>query len=173
MTIKSVQDLRLLVVEDNAHFRELVRTVIRALGVTDIVEATEGGEALARLRESPADIAIVDWKMQGMDGFDFMRALRDEATSPAPFLPVILVTGYMDPTLAAQARDAGVNEVLAKPISAKSLLARVRSVLEKPRAFVRTDTYFGPDRRRRQVAYRGPERRQNRPRLIPVEPGQR
>jgi hypothetical protein len=60
------------------------------------------------------------------------------------------------------ARDAGVNEFLAKPVSVKAILTRLISVIEHPRPFVRTKTYFGPCRRRRvDDEYRGPERRAN------------
>jgi hypothetical protein len=58
------------------------------------------------------------------------------------------------------ARDAGVTEILAKPITAQNLMLRIAEVVDKPRAFVRCETYFGPDRRRRNVAdYAGPWRR--------------
>jgi hypothetical protein len=58
------------------------------------------------------------------------------------------------------ARDAGVTELLAKPVTAGHLFARIAEIVERPRAFVRTDTYFGPDRRRhRAEGYPGPWRR--------------
>jgi DNA-binding response OmpR family regulator len=59
-----------------------------------------------------------------------------------------------------QARDAGINEFLAKPVSVKAMLARLTAVIEYPRPFVRTANYFGPCRRRRNSEdYAGPERR--------------
>ena len=61
-----------------------------------------------------------------------------------------------------QARDAGVNEFLAKPVSVKAVMSRLVSVIEHPRPYVRTKAYFGPCRRRRgKEEYRGPERRSN------------
>jgi len=59
-----------------------------------------------------------------------------------------------------EARDAGVHEFLAKPLSAKGLYSRIRSIIERPRPFVRAGQYFGPDRRRRDnPSYMGGERR--------------
>jgi DNA-binding response OmpR family regulator len=59
-----------------------------------------------------------------------------------------------------EARDAGVNEFVAKPVTARTLLDRIVATIYRPRAFVRTKDYFGPDRRRRaDPDYAGPLRR--------------
>ena len=71
-----------------------------------------------------------------------------------------MLTGHTSIERVRAARDAGVNEFLAKPVSAKAILTRLISVIEHPRPFVRTKVYFGPDRRRhRDGGYHGPERR--------------
>ena len=71
-----------------------------------------------------------------------------------------MLTGYTRVDQVRQARDAGVNEFLAKPVSVRAILSRLISVIEHPRPFVRTKSYFGPCRRRRgDDEYRGPERR--------------
>ncbi len=81
-------------------------------------------------------------------------------TSPNPFVPVIMLTGHTHIDHVRQARDAGVNEFLAKPVSVKAIMTRLISVIEHPRPYVRTKAYFGPCRRRRGAdEYRGPERR--------------
>ncbi len=60
------------------------------------------------------------------------------------------------------ARDAGITEFIAKPLSAKTLMTRVTTVIESPRLFIRSTRYFGPDRQRwRTSDYKGPERRQS------------
>lgn len=151
--------LNVLVVEDNANFRRLLRTILNTINVRDIMETEDGSSALELLRTYPADLVLLDWKMTPMDGLTFMRVLRNAPDSPNPALPVIMVSGYTDATLVTAARDAGVNEFLAKPISAKSLLSRLVAVVDTPRPFVKSTTYFGPDRRRKQVPLKGPERR--------------
>jgi two-component system chemotaxis response regulator CheY len=75
-------------------------------------------------------------------------------------VPIIMITGHTEKQRVEAARDVGVTEFLAKPITAHNLFARIAEIVERPRAFVRCDSYFGPDRRRRQIDdYAGPWRR--------------
>jgi response regulator RpfG family c-di-GMP phosphodiesterase len=94
-----------------------------------------------------------------LTGIEFTRLLRTSADSPDKFIPVIMTTGYSDRSTVIAARDAGVTEFLAKPITAKALYGRVLEVINNPRPFIRSKTYFGPDRRRRDEPFDGPERR--------------
>lgn len=151
--------LKVLLVEDNEHFRRLIRTVLQALGITDIREESDGTAGLSALAEYAADLVIVDYRMAPMDGLEFTRRLRQEPGQANPYVPVLMVTGYTEPRLVAQARDVGVNEFLAKPISAKMLLSRIVQVLQTPGAFVSAPGYIGPDRRRRQSPITHAERR--------------
>jgi DNA-binding response OmpR family regulator len=71
-----------------------------------------------------------------------------------------MLTGHSEKRRVTAARDAGVTEFLAKPISAKGLYERIVNVVASPRPFIKTATYFGPDRRRNvSTSYVGPERR--------------
>jgi two-component system chemotaxis response regulator CheY len=98
--------------------------------------------------------------MKPMDGLEFSRAVRTAENSPNPFLPIIMITGHTEKHQVEAARDAGVTEFLVKPITAQSLFSRIAEIVERPRAFVRCEAYFGPDRRRRAVeSYAGPWRR--------------
>ena len=98
--------------------------------------------------------------MEPVDGEQFVRRLRDPRRSPDPFVPVILLTGFSELRRVRAARDFGVTDFLAKPVSAKTLYARLAALVERPRPFVRTRTYFGPCRRRgASGVYTGPERR--------------
>jgi CheY-like chemotaxis protein len=154
--------LKLLVVDDNPHMRKLVVTVLQAFGAVQIFEAADAMRAWAMLRDTNPDVVFLDWMMEGMTGLDLMRMVRTNAASPNPFVPVIMLTGYTQLDHVRAARDAGVNEFLAKPVSARAILARLTAVIEHPRAFVRTKAYFGPCRRRRGAdEYRGPERRES------------
>src|SRR5581483_11468752 len=119
----------------------------------------DGQAAMNELRGNACDIAIVDWVMEPMDGLEFVRQVRSAEDSPNPFLPIIMMTGHTERHRIFKARDAGVTEFLAKPITAKTLLLRLMNIIEHPRPFVRAKGYFGPDRRRRSEDYSGPERR--------------
>jgi CheY-like chemotaxis protein len=159
--------LRVLVVDDNQHMRKLVVAVLQAVGVRDMFEAPDGEHAWKHLRESNPDVIILDWQMDGMTGLEFARLVRGSPRSPNVFVPIIMLTGHTHIDQVRQARDAGVNEFLAKPVSVKAILARLVNVIEHPRPYIRTDSYFGPCRRRRAVTvYTGPERRS--PELIPI-----
>ena len=74
--------------------------------------------------------------------------------------PVIMITGHSTLRRVSEARDVGVNEFLSKPVTARGVLERIARVVDNPRPFVRSKSYFGPCRRRRAMDdYRGPERR--------------
>jgi two-component system chemotaxis response regulator CheY len=152
--------LRVLVVDDNVHMRKLVSTILQAFGCTQIYEAVDGKMAWTLLREANPDVILLDWMMEGMSGFDFAKQVRTSPASPNPYLPIIMLTGNTSLDCVNAARDVGVNEFLAKPVSVKAVMVRLTSVIEHPRPFVRTSVYFGPCRRRRgKEEYRGPERR--------------
>jgi DNA-binding response OmpR family regulator len=156
----NLERLNFLIVDDNKHMRALVTSILHALGVKNCIDASDGADAFKELRHFPADIIICDWNMDPLDGLDFTRLVRTGKDSPNPFVPIIMLTGHTEMNRVVEARDAGVNEFLAKPISAKGLYSRVRSIIERPRPFVRAGLYFGPDRRRRaNPSYMGPERR--------------
>ncbi len=147
-------------VDDNAHMRKLVATILRAFGVNEIFEAPDGERAWELMREGNPDVVVLDWMMEGMSGLDFTKQVRTSAQSPNPFVPIIMLSGHTHIDYVRQARDAGVNEFLAKPVSVTAILTRLISVIEHPRPYVRTKAYFGPCRRRRSNGeYTGPERR--------------
>jgi two-component system chemotaxis response regulator CheY len=134
--------------------------VLKSIGINQLREAHDGAEALAVLREWNADVAIVDFRMEPIDGVEFTRLVRNASDSKNPFLPIIMLTGYADRVRILEARDAGVTELVVKPVTAKAVIARLQAVIFQPRPFVRTDTFFGPDRRRKaNPDYPGPERR--------------
>jgi CheY-like chemotaxis protein len=152
--------LKIMVVDDNAHMRKLVVTILQAFGCTHVYEAADGKIAWTLLREVNPDVILLDWMMEGMSGLEFAKQVRTSPASPNPYLPIIMLTGNTSLDCVNAARDAGVNEFLAKPVSVKAVMSRLTSVIEHPRAFVRTKVYFGPCRRRRgREEYRGPERR--------------
>lgn len=152
--------LRMLLVDDNPHMRKIVATILQAFGVTQIFEAPDAEIAWKIIKEANPDVIVTDWMMDGMNGVDLVKMIRTSASSANPFVPVIMLTGYTSAERVRAARDAGVNEFLAKPVSVTAVLTRLTAVIEHPRPFVRTKAYFGPCRRRRAMDdFKGPERR--------------
>ena len=152
--------LKILVVDDNVHMRKLVTTILQAFGVIQIYEADTGERAWVALREANPDVVILDWVMEGMSGLELVRMIRSNPACHNPFVPVIMLSGHTSAEHVREARDAGINEFIAKPVSVKTMMSRLVAVIENPRPYVRTNSYFGPCRRRRGAEdYRGPERR--------------
>jgi len=152
--------LKILLVDDNHYMRVLLAEILRAIGVQHLYEANDGAEGLQMLRDHPIDVVMTDLSMQPLDGIDFVRLLRNSPDSPNPMAPVIMVTGHSTFARVNEARDAGVSEFLAKPLTARGVVERLHQAIEHPRPFVRTGDYFGPDRRRRNDPnYKGPRRR--------------
>jgi DNA-binding response OmpR family regulator len=86
--------------------------------------------------------------------------IRQPGANANPYVPIIMLTGHSEKKRVIAARDAGITEFLAKPISAKALYQRILNIVVNPRPFIKTKTYFGPDRRRNVGPnYAGPERR--------------
>lgn len=145
--------LKVLVVDDNQYMRSVFREFLRALGLSaeNIRESSNGEDALGVARAFGPDLIISDYIMEPMDGFELARRIRRDEDSADPFVPIILCTGYTEVGQVIAARDAGVNEVLAKPITANALYSRIRTIIEEPRQFVKLDDFFGPDRRRQNI----------------------
>lgn len=152
--------LKILLVDDNQYMRVLVAEILRAVGVHDIREAGDGAEGLEMMRSFPADIVMTDLSMQPMDGVEFVRLLRNSPDSPNTMIPVVMITGHSTVVRVNEARNVGVNEFLTKPLTARGVLERLHQAIENQRPFIRSSTYFGPDRRRRiDPYYAGPLRR--------------
>src|SRR3546814_17973915 len=81
--------------------------------------------------------------MAPMDGLEFVRRVRTGEKSPNRYVPIIMLTAHTELHKIVEARNAGVHEVLAKPISAKALAERIVMVLHNPRPFERRGDYFG------------------------------
>jgi two-component system, chemotaxis family, chemotaxis protein CheY len=157
-----MERLKVLVVDDNHHMINIVKTILRGFGVKDFFDASDAAEAFNLIRGTPVDLIITDYAMEQMNGCDFTRMVRNAEESPNHFLPIIMLTAYAERSKVEAARDAGVTEFCAKPVTAVELYRKVVSVINTPRSFVRTQVYFGPDRRRRKDDnYRGEERREH------------
>jgi CheY-like chemotaxis protein len=157
-----LETLKGLIVEDNQHMRGLLRSLLNSAGMHDIHEAADGSAALTVLAARKCDFILCDLAMQPMDGLEFTREVRRSKTGANPFVPIIMISGYTEKRRVEAARDAGVTEFLAKPVTSQSLYSRIAEIMERPRAFIRSGSYFGPDRRRKATEnYAGPWRRQD------------
>lgn len=153
-------NLDVLIIDTSRHMRSLVRGVLHAFGVRVIREAADAAEAFREMQHTAPHVVITELVMDPLDGLEFTRMVRQADNSPDRYLPIIILTAHTERRLVEAARDAGVNEYMAKPVSAETLYARLYAAVFRQRPFVKSESYFGPDRRRRHnPAYSGPERR--------------
>ena len=153
--------LRILIVDDNRNAAEIVKSVLASVGAKDMEMATTAEKAFEVLQGGRCDLVVVDQNLgKGDEGIALVRRIRTDPRSNNPYLPILMLTGYTEQRRVQAARDAGVTEFLSKPFTIVGLLRRMEALIHAPRPFVRSEDYFGPDRRRRQdPEYKGPERR--------------
>jgi adenylate cyclase len=117
---------RILVVDDNATNRDILTTRLKAHGY-EALQAADGEEALAAVKQQRPDLILLDVMMPKLDGIETCRRLKGDDT--LPFLPIILVTARVDSKDIVAGLEAGADEYLTKPVDQAALVARVRSVL--------------------------------------------
>jgi two-component system chemotaxis response regulator CheY len=119
--------VRILLVDDQATMRTLLRSGLRRIGLTQVCDAADGREALGWLAQDQFDLVISDLDMPGMDGLSLLKAVRmDPKTIHTPF---ILTCGVARSLEVAEARELGVNGVIAKPFSIAQLAKRIEPIL--------------------------------------------
>ena len=155
-----VSGLSLLVIDDNRHMLSIVRVLLRAFGVKRLFECQEAARGFETFRTTSPDIVILDQHMSPPDGGEFIRLARSSGVSPNPRVPIILLASQGKHRSLVAARDAGVTEILVKPVTGIELFSRIHSIVYSPRPFIEEAGYFGPCRRHEQPKnYRGIERR--------------
>lgn len=142
--------IQVLIIDSDLNIASLLRKVLNSLGFGGIHAARNGEEALEIINTQHIDMAICEWDMSPMNGLEFLDALRKDNTSPNRLLPVIMLTGKAQREYVEKARDAGITEFLVKPFTVRTLCDRILLVVEHPRNFIMSNSYVGPDRRRKQ-----------------------
>jgi len=119
---------RILIVEDEEPLTLLLRYNLEAEGYS--VDAVgRGDEAELRLRESPPDLAILDWMLPGLSGIELCRRLR--ARPETRTLPIIMLTARGEESEKVRGLATGADDYIVKPFSVPELLARVRALLRR------------------------------------------
>ncbi|MFY7962615.1 MAG: chemotaxis response regulator CheY [Elsteraceae bacterium] len=118
--------LSVLVVDDYATMRRIIRNLLQQLGFTDVDEAADGEQALAKLRDKDFGLVISDWNMEPMTGLDLLKAVRADARLKA--LPFIMVTAESKTENVVAAKQAGVSNYIVKPFNAEILKQKLAAV---------------------------------------------
>lgn len=160
LTPELLAKLSVLLVDGDKFTRSVVASVLRQMGVGSVSLADGCAQAAALLRDFRIDVVVTERELPDGDGLTLTHWIRTHAQSPNPRIPVIMVTGRVQQADVIAAREAGVTEFIAKPISEQALRLRLKAVLLAPREFVRAESFTGPSRRRgARAGYKGDERR--------------
>lgn len=148
----------IMLVEDNSFIRQTLEDLLRHFRVVKISTFKDGEEAISYLKDmkrvsnAGPDIIISDLIMSPINGQLLLRWVRTSKESPNRFVPFIMMSGAADREFVSSIRDLGVSEFLAKPFSVQSVFTHLSGAIERPRSFIATKAYFGPDRRRMKSA---------------------
>lgn len=108
---------RVLVADDSAIMRKLIIRCLNAIGIEDIVEASDGAEALDRFGNGTFDCVLTDWNMPNKSGLDVLKGIRESGSD----VPVIMITTESDKGHVLEAIQAGVTDYLKKPFETEAL----------------------------------------------------
>lgn len=120
------QGMDVLVVDDAATMRRIVKGLLRELGIKNMREAENGSAALQELRKKKADLVVSDWNMPVMNGLDMLRAIRQD--NDLKTLPVLMVTAEAKKENIVEALQAGVSSYIVKPFNAKTLEEKLNKI---------------------------------------------
>ncbi len=119
-------NLKILIVDDFATMRKIVRNLLKQLNFNKVDEADDGSTALAKLKAEAFDFVITDWNMPQMTGLDLLKSIR--ADEKLKKIPVLMVTAEADKANVIQAAQAGVNDYVVKPFTAEVLKAKIEKI---------------------------------------------
>ena len=136
--------LRLLIVDDNTSYANLLADTLRGKGIRHIHVAPDAGTAFETLAKNTVDIALVDYHMTPLDGAEFTRMVRTSSDSSHPELPIVIITGDSTRKTVDTVIGAGAHDFLVKPVTAATMFNRIERTLSEPRPFIRDGDFYGP-----------------------------
>jgi CheY-like chemotaxis protein len=164
----NLRDLVILVADPNAYARRITNGILRGFGANKVLEVEQALSLFQVLSGQKIDILLCDTRLPPHGGLMLTRTIRRNAQNENRTIPILLMTSDTGETTIKNARDAGANMVVAKPMSPKSLYDRLGWIAFNPRPFIDTTTYFGPDRRFKIEGYPGGVGRRKGDKLVEV-----
>ncbi len=123
-----MSDLKILAVDDSPTMRRIIINTLKRAGFTDVIEAGDGKEAMAKLKVETVNFVITDWNMPEMDGLTFVKSIRSDDSLKD--LPVLMVTTRSVKDDIVEALQAGVNNYIVKPFTPDTLKEKIEQVLQ-------------------------------------------
>jgi two-component system chemotaxis response regulator CheY len=160
---------RILVGDAGRHTRAMISDVLRSAGFRDLIQAASETDLVKLVDQHRPKIIVMAASFPGLSGLTFAKQIRRGFNFVPRETSIILTTDAPTRSFLEAARTVGVDEVVAVPFTLQTLMARIRSVVERPRPFVDCPTYVGPCRRRVMLQdYKGPMRRAADPEKAPA-----
>jgi len=153
----------ILICDPSPHMANIIAGMARTLGLRNIFEAYDMRAARSALSLRRFGLVLLNDYLGKDDTIALLRALRADPDHINRTVSVIMMSSAPDKDLIAAARDAGVNEFLRKPFAVNHLQSRLTALEAHPRTFIVSESYCGPDRRRRTEAFDGEDRRHANP----------
>ncbi len=119
--------LKILIVDDSATMRRIVLNALKEAGYLDVIEASDGKDALEKLMTDKIDFIITDWNMPNMSGLEFTRAVRSE--TDIQNIPILMVTTRGVKQDIVEALQARVNNYIIKPFTPQLLKEKIEQIL--------------------------------------------
>jgi two-component system chemotaxis response regulator CheY len=123
------RNIKILVVDDFATMRQIVKKSLGALGFHNITEASDGLDALEKLEKDQFGFIISDWNMPNMMGLDFLKNVRARDTYKS--IPFLMVTAEAKRENVIEAAKAGVSQYIVKPFTVESLQEKIDAIFAK------------------------------------------
>lgn len=158
--VSALTSLKVCVIDADADMRRMIREALNSLGIGQVRECADSATAENIIGEFDPDLCILDSVTGPVDAITFVKRIRVSESNRHSEMQLIMMIGNANTRRVIDARNAGVDEFLVKPISARGLHSRLLTLVDNPRLFVRTVTYTGPDRRRHCRPFVGPDRRE-------------
>lgn len=124
---EKVKNIRIMIVDDFAGMRTILKHTLHLLGYDCIVEARGGQDALIKLKTEPCSLIISDWSMPNMTGLEFLSALKEDPLLKQ--VPFLMMTAKSERANVIEAAHAGVTHYMIKPFSAEALQKKLESIL--------------------------------------------
>lgn len=120
------QNMKILVVDDFATMRRILKNILKQLGYHNIEEADDGSVALAKLQKEKYDFVITDWNMPNVNGLELLKAIR--SSDELKHMPVLMVTAEALKENIVQAVKEGVNNYIVKPFTPETLKEKIDKI---------------------------------------------
>ena len=155
---KEFERIRLLIAMEHEQMREGFRQIVRRAGGDHVVAVVNHKESVAEMQAAHFNMFLVEDSFPDQGGINFVRYIRLIA-GPMSYAPIILGLKAPSKDLIFEARDAGANAISALPMNAQTFTKMVVALRDNPTDFITSDTYNGPDRRKKNIPFEGANRR--------------